>query len=43
VVVRLQPEDLELLDLWIDANAPEASRPEGMRRILKLVAIRLPK
>jgi hypothetical protein len=41
--VRLQPDDLELLDLWIAANAPEASRPEAMRRILRLVAMRVPK
>jgi hypothetical protein len=39
VGVRLQPDDLELLDLWIAANEPGASRPEAMRRILRLVAV----
>jgi hypothetical protein len=43
VVVRLQPDDLELLDLWIEANVPDASRPEAMRRILRLVAMRVPR
>jgi hypothetical protein len=43
VGVRLQPDDLELLDLWIQANAPGESRPEAMRRILRLVAMRVPK
>lgn len=42
VVVRLQPDDLELLDLWTAANAPGESRPEAMRRILRLVAMRVP-
>lgn len=41
VGVRLQPDDLELLDLWIAANDPEASRPEAMRQILRLVAMRV--
>ena len=43
VGVRLQPDDLELLDLWIAANDPGMSRPEAMRRILKLVAMRVKK
>jgi hypothetical protein len=43
IMLRLQPDDLELLDLWIAANAPEASRPEAMRRILRLVAMRVRK
>ena len=42
VGVRLQPDDLELLDLWIRANDPALSRPEAMRRILRLVALRVP-
>jgi len=42
VGVRLQPDDLELLDLWIKANDPALSRPEAMRRILRLVAVRVP-
>jgi len=42
-MVRLPPDDLELLDLWIAANDPGISRPEAMRQILRLVAIRLPK
>ena len=41
-MVRLQPDDLELLDLWITANDAGISRPEAMRRILKLVARRVP-
>lgn len=41
VLVRLQPDDLELLDLWIGSNG-DMSRPEAMRRILKLVAMRVP-
>lgn len=32
--VRLQPEQLSALDAWIGANAPEATRPEGIRKIL---------
>jgi hypothetical protein len=43
IMVKLPPDDLELLDLWIAANAPEASRPEALRRILRLVALRHPK
>jgi len=42
IMVRLQPDDLELLDLWIKANDPALSRPEAMRRILRLVAVRVP-
>ena len=41
VGVRLQPDDLELLDLWIAANDPKISRPEAIRRILRLVAFRI--
>lgn len=41
--VRLQPDDLELLDLWIEANEVGMTRPEAMRRILRLVAMRMPK
>jgi hypothetical protein len=41
VLVRLQPDELELLDTWIAAHEP-MSRPEAMRRILKLVAMRVP-
>lgn len=39
--VRLQPDELDLLDAWIAAHEP-MSRPEAMRRILKLVAMRAP-
>jgi hypothetical protein len=42
VMVKLPPEDLEALDLWIAANAPGESRPEGLRRILRLLAMRIP-
>jgi hypothetical protein len=43
IQVRLQPDDLELLDLWISVNAPGVTRSEGLRRIMRLVAMRLPK
>jgi hypothetical protein len=42
IQVRLQPDDLELLDLWIAENGG-MNRPEAMRRLLRLVAMRLPK
>ena len=42
VYVKLPPDQLELLDLWIKTNSPEISRPEAMRRILGLVAMRMP-
>jgi hypothetical protein len=38
VTVRLQPDDLELLDTWIVAAGGDVSRPEAIRRILRLVA-----
>lgn len=40
-MLRLQPDDLELLDLWIAANDGAMSRPEALRRILRLVAMRV--
>jgi len=43
VVVRLQPDDLDLLDLWIQATEPGLNRPEALRRILRMVAMRVPK
>ena len=43
VYVKMPPADLELLDLWIAANDSQLSRPEAMRRILRLVAMRLPR
>jgi len=42
ITVRFQPDDLELLDLWIKANDPGVSRPEAVRRILRLVVMRVP-
>lgn len=42
-MVRLQPTDLELLDIWIKANDPDIGRPEALRRILRLVAMRMTK
>lgn len=42
ISVRLQRDELELLDLWIAANG-DMSRPEAMRKILRLVAMRVPK
>lgn len=41
-MVRLQPDDLELLDQWIAVNGADLSRPEAMRRILRLMAMRVP-
>ena len=41
IMVRLQPADLELLDLWRAANS-DVSRPEAIRQIIKLVAMRVP-
>jgi hypothetical protein len=32
--VRLQPDQLAALDAWIKTDAPGASRPEAIRRIL---------
>jgi hypothetical protein len=43
IYVKLPPSDLELLDLWIAANDAEMSRPEAVRRILRLVAMPMPK
>ncbi|MAF30475.1 MAG: hypothetical protein CL820_05250 [Croceicoccus sp.] len=40
VGVRLQPDDLELLDLWIAAQDEHMTRPEAMRRVLRMVALR---
>ena len=39
--MKLAPDDLQLLDAWIAAQG-EMSRPEGLRRIVKLVAMRMP-
>jgi hypothetical protein len=41
ITVRLQPDDLELLDRWIAKNEPDISRPEALRRILRVVALRI--
>lgn len=38
VYVRLPPAELAVLDRWIAENGEEMSRPEAMRRILKLIA-----
>jgi hypothetical protein len=43
ITVRLIPDDLELLDLWIAANDPDMTRPEAMRQVLRLAAMRMPK
>ncbi len=40
VTVRMQPDDLKLLDLWIEANDSTIGRPEAVRRILRLAAMR---
>ena len=41
VGVKMAPDDLELLDAWIAANG-EMSRPEALRKILRLVATKMP-
>jgi hypothetical protein len=42
-MVRLQPGDFEMLDHWIRASDPGISRPEALRRILRLAAMQEPK
>ena len=37
LTVRVLPDDLNLLDLWIAANEPDATRPEAVRRIVRSV------
>jgi hypothetical protein len=37
----LLTDDIELLDFWIKANAPDATKPEAVRRLVRLVAMRL--
>lgn len=39
--VRLLSDKVAILDAWILANG-EMSRPEALRRILKLAAMRMP-
>lgn len=36
VLVRLQPEDLAALDSWIDAQEDQPSRPEAVRKLMRL-------
>lgn len=43
VMVKLPPDDLELLDLWIAANDPAMTRPEALRRMLRTMAMRVQK
>jgi hypothetical protein len=43
VTVRLQPDELATLDLWIAAHAPDITRVEAIRRILQMAAIQVPK
>ena len=35
-MVRLQPADLAALDSWIDAQEDEPTRPEAMRKLMRL-------
>ncbi|MEE2917011.1 MAG: CopG family transcriptional regulator [Pseudomonadota bacterium] len=35
VNVRLVREDLSALDAWIAANAPDLTRPEAIRRLMR--------
>lgn len=37
VQVRLQPDDLAKLDLWITDTCPGTSRPEAIRQIMHAV------
>ena len=41
ITVRLQPNDLELLDVWIAANHPTMGRPAALRQMLRAMAIRM--
>lgn len=34
--MRLQPEDLAALDSWIDAQEDQPSRPEAVRKLMRL-------
>jgi hypothetical protein len=36
VMVRLQPAQFEMLDVWIKTHAPDFSRPEAIRRLVEL-------
>lgn len=36
VGVRLQPDDLAALDAWIDAQGDRSSRPEAVRKLMRL-------
>ena len=36
VGVRLQPDDLAALDAWIDAQDDKPSRPEAVRKLMRL-------
>lgn len=35
IMLRLQPDQLSLLDTWITGQPDQPSRPEAIRRILK--------
>ncbi|GAY19716.1 hypothetical protein SFOMI_0236 [Sphingobium fuliginis] len=36
VGVRLQPDDLAALDAWVEAQDGEPSRPEAVRKLMRL-------
>jgi hypothetical protein len=36
ITTRLQPPELSALDEWIDSQGDEVSRPEALRRLMKL-------
>jgi hypothetical protein len=36
VGVRLQPADLDALDAWIEAQGDQPSRPEAVRKLIRL-------
>jgi hypothetical protein len=38
ITVRLQPNDLELLDSWIDATDSAMNRQDAIRRLLAIVS-----
>ena len=43
IMVKLPPRDVEALDLWIAENAPGETRPGAFRKLIRLVATRMPK
>lgn len=42
ITVSLKPDELQLLDAWIAANDPSLTRTSAVKKILGLVAMRMP-